>query len=403
MYSKTYSTTRRMRTSKLEKHAEENNDSFDDLVDKVIDAFDENVPEIDENEPELRLRPPFNYEELIKLALVQSNGVQEMFEEEIIAEIDEMFPYYRNMKEFENFRKLHNDFIDKELEHSFEQTDQSEGQIKWRVRKKQAFFSYSCLARISIFFSRKSLTFYQVLEHIHDKFLWFDFSKDECWVDGVQKALNEKKYFKKSKLHCGKGNFHKQVWDLYHYWSFQTLQCLDIESFQEYETFECRGLLTLPEYVDLVNGGIYLKTEKDKFGKTQIKEVQDGQQIRYIRRSCLFSGPDKRTKYHGIGRRCLKCSKFLSKFPKKTEAVPPSIYESEVNLQRIVVATDSPVVVAGRTTEDLAQFRDDLAGLVTNTSSPYFRDTVQRVLDEEEIIQNRQAGGVVKIKMVHGY
>ena len=122
MYCKSYSTTRSMRASKntqdkthtnIEKHV-----TLDNLVDDVIDAFGETDSEIDEDEQELR--PPFKFTELIKIALIQSVGVVEMTEEEIISEIDVLFPYYQKMKEFDNVRKMYIDTIHKVLEETFE-------------------------------------------------------------------------------------------------------------------------------------------------------------------------------------------------------------------------------------------------------------------------------------------
>ena len=72
-----------------------------------------------------------------------------------------------------------------------------------------------------------------------------------------------------------------------------------------------------------------------------------------------------------------------------------------VNIQRIYVASDGPVIVSERTDEDISSYRDDLANLVIETSTEYFIDTVQRVLDTDEIISNRQTGALVKIRMMY--
>ena len=76
-------------------------------------------------------------------------------------------------------------------------------------------------------------------------------------------------------------------------------------------------------------------------------------------------------------------------------------YDTVVNIQRVCVENDGPVIVSERTDEDISSYRDDLANLVSDTSTEYFTDTVQRVLDTEEIISNRQTGALVKIRMMY--
>ena len=150
-----------------------------------------------------------------------------MSEEEIISKIDDLFPYYQNMKEFDNLRKFYLDKINSVLEQSFKKVSTNKNSTLWMTLIKSEFFSYSALARISIFFSNKPLTFYQILEHIHDMFDWFDFSKDELWVDGIQAALLKKEYFWKSRRHCGRGNIHLEHWYVKHFWNNQAKESLE--------------------------------------------------------------------------------------------------------------------------------------------------------------------------------
>ena len=190
MYEKSYSTTKTMRARKTRKDYE---NKAPCLVETVINAFEESDTEIEDDLP--NVRPPFKVEELIKIALVQSNGVMELTEEEIILEIDRLFIYYRNMKEFENLRQLYIDKLTLSLSNSFEKVTKSKECVKWTSTGTSRFFSYSSLARMAIFFSNNPLTLAQIVEYIEDKFAWFDFSKDEVWLEGIEKALEEKDYF----------------------------------------------------------------------------------------------------------------------------------------------------------------------------------------------------------------
>jgi len=52
-----------------------------------------------------------------------------------------------------------------------------------------------------------------------------------------------------------------------------------------------------------------------------------------------------------------------------------------------------------RSDGEISHFQEELANLITRTSSNYFRDTVQRVLDQKNIMSNNQSGAMVKIKM----
>ena len=96
------------------------------------------------------------------------------------------------MKEFDNLRQLYIDKIRAVLRKSFDILTESENCIKWTKTTTSQFFSYSTLARISIFFSDNPLTFAQIVEYIEDRFPWFDFSKDEVWLEGIEKSLQEK-------------------------------------------------------------------------------------------------------------------------------------------------------------------------------------------------------------------
>ena len=115
MYKKSYSTTRRMRAIKTR-----NSEQFRTpcLVDTIIEAFEESDTDNEDDSP--NLRPPFQFEELIRIALVQPNGVLELTEEEILSELDSLFTYYRNMKEFDNLRQLYIDKIRAVLRKSFD-------------------------------------------------------------------------------------------------------------------------------------------------------------------------------------------------------------------------------------------------------------------------------------------
>ena len=175
--------------------------------------------------------------------------------------------------------------------------------------------------------------------------------------------------------------------------------------FKPYNNFECKGLLTLNEYVDLVNSGIYLKKQKDKMGRPQLEEWQDKKLIRYVRTNCLFKGKDRREKYEGKGRRCKGCSKFLFKVEKKrkertvTNLVAQMNLNAKIDLQRVFIEDDCPIILKERSDAEISHFQEELANLITRTSSNYFRDTVQRVLDQKDIMSNNQSGAMVKIKM----
>ena len=120
MYSKPYSTTRSMRASKK---SQEDPTVLNNLFDTVIDAFEGTDSEVNEDEQELR--PPFTYKELIRIALIQPKGVADMSEEEIISKLDDLFPYYQNMKEFDNLRKFYLDKINSVLEQSFKKVSKN--------------------------------------------------------------------------------------------------------------------------------------------------------------------------------------------------------------------------------------------------------------------------------------
>ena len=196
-------------------------------------------------------------------------------------------------------------------------------------------------------------------------------------------------------------------WNIKHYWKHQTRKGVESEIFEPYDNFECRGLLTLNEYVELVNRGIFLKNEKDKMGRKQLEELEDGEKIRYVRINCLFKGRDRIEKYKGKGKRCKGCSKFMFKLGKKATDRKDRNLAAQVNLdvvvslQRVIFDNSYPVIMKERSQEEILSYREDLAELVTSTSSQYFRDTVQRVLDQEEIMSNKQSGASVKIKMMY--
>ena len=400
MYEKSYSTTRGMRAIKTRTSEQFRTPC---LVDTVIGAFEESDTETEDDSP--NLRPPFQFEELIRIALVQPNGVLELTEEEILSELDSLFIYYRNMKEFDNLRQLYIDKIRAVLRKSFDILTESKNCIKWTTTTTSQFFSYSTLARISIFFSDNPLTFAQIVEYIEERFPWFDFSKDEVWLEGIEKSLQEKDYFSKIRKYAGRKNIHLDHWQISNYWDHQIGGNKEGSTFKQYDNFECKGLLSLNEYVKLVNSGIYLKKQKDKMGKPQIEEWQDNKLIRYVRANCLFKGKDRKEKYEGKGRRCKGCSKFLFKVEKKRREGTQSDFIAQINLnptvdlQRVNIEDDSPIILKERSDVEIYHFQEELASLVTNTSSKYFRDTVQRVLDQKEIMSNNQSGALVKIKM----
>ena len=106
------------RSMRASKKSQEDPTVLNNLFDTVIDAFEGTDSEVNEDEQELR--PPFTYKELIRIALIQPKGVADMSEEEIISKIDDLFPYYQNMKEFDNLRTFFLDKISSVLEESFE-------------------------------------------------------------------------------------------------------------------------------------------------------------------------------------------------------------------------------------------------------------------------------------------
>ena len=138
MYSKPYSTTGCMRASK---NSQNNVPVLHNVVDTVIDSFEGMDSEEEQDEQELR--PPFTYKELMRIALIQTKGAAEMSEEEIISKIDDLFPYYQNMKEFDNLRKFFLDKISSVLEESFEKVTKNKNSILWTTLFKSEFFSYS--------------------------------------------------------------------------------------------------------------------------------------------------------------------------------------------------------------------------------------------------------------------
>ena len=148
-----------------------------------------------------------------------------------------------------------------------------------------------------------------------------------------------------------------------------------------------------------------LRYRKIKWASHSLRNGRKNKLIRYVRANCLFKGKDRREKYEGKGRRCKGCSKFLFKVEKKRRERTQSDFIAQINLnptvdlQRVNIEDDSPIILKERSDVEISHFQEELVSLVTNKSSKYFRDTVQRVLDQKEIMSNNQSGALVKIKM----
>jgi len=219
--------------------------------------------------------------------------------------------------------------------------------------------------------------------------------------------LEEKDYFCKIRKHCGRGNIHLEHYQVSNYWTHQGGTRGKDLIFRQYDNFECKGLLTQNEYVNLVNYGIFLKNMKDKMGRPQLEEWHDddGPHIRFIRANCLFKGKGIQGKYEGKGRRCKGCTKFLFKLEKRakemigTDCIAQMALDATVNLQKVVLQNNSPIILKEKSDEEISRFKEEMTNLITSETNNYFRNTVERVLDQEEIMSNKQAGALVKIKM----